>query len=121
MISANELRIGNYIEQGEIIELRSHVVRVKYRDRTSLVRYEELNHIPLDKYNIRMLGFIEDGTFQIIVNENYFELGLDGKDFMMSQYTLRINMEWVMKVKYVNQLQNIVYYLTGTELKIKGL
>ncbi len=34
MIKPQELRIGNYIEQGNIFEIKQNVVRVKYNGRT---------------------------------------------------------------------------------------
>jgi hypothetical protein len=46
---------------------------------------------------------------------------LDGEDFIYSEFTVIYNGITKVKVKYVHQLQNLHYALTGEELEIKEL
>lgn len=107
-----ELRIGNHIEQGVIFEIKQNVVRVKYNGRTSLLVHEEMKPIPLTEEILLKCGFDTESIPYHCINGNvviYYSQG----DFLC-KYTGH-------EIKYLHQLQNLYYALTGTELTIKGL
>lgn len=59
MMKAEELRIGNLVQQGEIIELRASSARVRYvrsdtkEEATALVRYEDLEPVRLSGQELK--------------------------------------------------------------------
>lgn len=108
-MKANELRIGNYIELDGKVE-RIWEISMDYKDEgfplfsagtTSLVEFRECRHKPiplteewLEKFD---LVYVDLGQF----------IRIYGHDFLLS------------KIKYVHQLQNLYFALTGEELTIK--
>lgn len=106
-MKANELRIGNYVidEDGKIIRLQS-VDDLRY--------YICYDPIPLTEEWLLRLGFDERGFKWV------------GDNWMcLSGYVLEIGdldsstsgMMWHAPCRYVNQLQNLYFALTGEELK----
>lgn len=103
-----ELRIGNKLMQGEVLELRRTFARLSCRDsngnlRTSLIHYEDLKPILLNEKEIEQ--------FPTIVKQN--------KDFPAYRIRERllhyINGNWIdyasrTQITTVHELQNFYYY-----------
>lgn len=63
--------------------------------------------------------WLEKLGFDKIENETHkVRVGLDGDDFIKNQMTYQFNRQFVCKVKYVHELQNLHYSLTGVMLSL---
>ena len=49
---------------------------------------------------------------------NDFEIGYENDDFVYNQFSIRYKKLIILKVKHLHQLQNLIYALTGEELKV---
>lgn len=128
MIQANELRVGNYIlkslksGQGRKIESKTgcqDIVRIF--ENTGSFNYEP---ITLTENWLLRFGFEKKvNNFGQWFNKGVYLLEYQ---FISDSYTLRksINKDESIllndKVKYVHQLQNLYFALTGTELTLKS-
>ena len=103
-MKANELRTGNLIElQGKfrrliMIDAMANVVDVS---RVGLLCINEVKPIPLTEEWLLKFGFIWDGDIKIL--KGYLNDYVDGNGEA--------------RLKYVHQLQNLYFALTGEELK----
>lgn len=139
-ISANELRIGNLVCVGEnalhadgggknqiyeISELKTDVVQ--FRMFHAGEYYKDLKPIPLTEEWLLNFLFtkldnldtfeLKDGNYrsiQIDLNSNGIEIYLCGTDSVMSSQCFPVD-----NVKYVHQLQNLFFALTGEELTLE--
>lgn len=117
-----ELRIGNHIGQGEVMEIKENVVRVKYtadKERTSLIRYDDIKPIPLSEEVLLKCGF-EDVTsykdFWLTIEDDLrIEIALRHSDRV---YTSISDMGISSDIKHLHQLQNLFYSITQTELEV---
>lgn len=122
MIDSKELRIGNLAESpigwiGSVIELKSSFVRLYKKDDLSAYNFgsDLIDPIPITPEWLERLGFEKLPPKNHW--EEYWEKGIlrlyitDGK---ISPIAV-INSE---RPKYVHQLQNLYYALTGQELTI---
>lgn len=122
MIKASELRIGNYVEDAfDIKNIRT--IQIELNDFVAMANYNNSSHpnfykpILITPKWLERMGFqrskppspypyfyIED--FDIAIAKEGFEL---------------LGSEWPMgkSFKYVHQLQNLYFALTGEELEIK--
>jgi hypothetical protein len=121
-MEVNELRIGNFVycvfAEKQCIDIVSY-----------LPSTEEISPIPLTEDWLIKFGFkeIENNN-----NSNWYFLLMEDTD--NSECQLHINLTdsvwWIgvpyegagtsFKLKYIHQLQNMVFALTGEELKTKG-
>ena len=63
--------------------------------------------------------WLEKLGFDKIQNEAHkVRVGLDGDDFVKHQMTYMFNKQFVAKIKYVHELQNLHYSLTGVMLSL---
>ena len=131
-MKATELRIGNIINKnglGEVIELREHVVKVRYKSdkvRTALVPYEDIEPVTLTGELLAQCGFakhafydrIRGGSFDTYVKP-YFKIAYNGEEFIPCRFYDSITLSvYGNGVKYLHQLQNLYFALTGEELSI---
>lgn len=120
MIQANELRIGNKIKFNNYLE-KERIVTVNARFFSSLAGGrsteemkpdEEINNyysgIPLTPEILDKCGLMGGGMFPAI---EYFTLE-SGSLFFEGYYT-------TVDIKYLHQLQNLYFALTGEELEVK--
>lgn len=120
MIEPKELRIGNYVYMGnntvfpdKIQDISSTIISSEL---FSAFSPETLYPIPLTQDWIEKLGadnlgyyFIEKGsTWNSPVGEDGFFFGMDEEGGIE-----------ICRVKFVHQLQNLVYDITGKELTLK--
>lgn len=115
MIKANELRIGNFIKnfKNEIHCVKE--IRVDYWSNKpgsfQTFSFEKSNGIPLTPEVLEKCGFDENGKL------NHFKIGYDNDDFVKAQMSVQFQ-DTMIKVKYLHQLQNLYFALTGNELEI---
>lgn len=115
MIQPNELRIGNYIKFcGKPTKVWA-LSEDDINDEMDIY----IEPITLTDEVLVKCGFVKIGVLTLSFENFLFEIGLNGDDFVKQKYTLRINGCLVIKVKYIHQLQNIFYSLTGKELEVK--
>jgi len=123
MIQAKEYKIGNWIVDWEteekyfqIEEIRKYIgyeVWVYYRNGS--IKCKEPEPIELSEEILLKCGFEKRmGLFVF----GYFEIGLDGFDFVNNEKTIRINKCLSLKIKYLHQLQNLIHALTNEELTV---
>ena len=121
-MKANELRLGNYIL--DVFDLKNTVIRkIDLEDLSMFINYS--NHplpfrpIPLteeillkcgfeksawDNFSTFRNSFCSDGCIVISLEHKYIEIG---------DLTLDI------EIKYLHQLQNLIYALTNQELNVE--
>lgn len=145
-MNVKELRVGNLVEIltsdtminlptgrfGVIEEIRTDKVKLRYDYETSdgfcyfNRRYETIKPIPITEENLLKLGFIQSkgrwGNDFILIRDKYdvyfviehwtdTEEDSQWKDHWHIKYTIK-----PYHIKYIHQLQNLFYALTGEEL-----
>ena len=113
MIQANELRIGNFIEKKEItysgLKTLTHAIEIK-----DLAHYESFEPILITEEWLLKFGFKKCPSFKSL-----YYIGTFLNIILGSEIVFEINDRPIGEIKYVHQLQNLVYALTGQELIIK--
>jgi hypothetical protein len=125
MISANELRIGNYVldDKNEIAKIEclktKEYVEWDGSDKEQMFfslkgelcyTCDEVNGVPLTSEILKQCGF-ENGKL------GNFQIGYNGDDFIQAQMSVPFE-DKLIKVKYLHQLQNLFYAIMGEELQI---
>jgi hypothetical protein len=107
-MKANELRIGNIINIGEEINKLELVDFVDIYEHKTLWRYEPID---LDSYWLTKLGFESDGIewWNGIICLGMFKGGIYYLPTEEIHY--RVGQEF----KYVHQLQNLIFAITGED------
>jgi hypothetical protein len=115
-MTANELRIGNYL-QG-----RSSFVQVTriYSEHAVGISKGDPYYVSGDRPCLTPIHLTEEWLVKFGVNKLHKNIKVSywNDDFLNEQMTLRIN-ETLIKIKYVHQLQNLIFALTGEELTLK--
>jgi len=127
MIQANELRIGNYIQDKQFKNIgylkhwiSKNMVCVKKEFSTSTDHISEFEPIELTEELLLKCGFVKNDNCY-----NYYEFSLEPINekeyFVILKYTLPI--AWAklnqLPISSLHQLQNVYFALTQTELQIK--
>jgi hypothetical protein len=113
MINANELRIGNFVDFGEVTSLSAKNINVIKKNWLFTCDYEDVNPIPLTE------DWLIKFEFQKSENHSWFD-----KDFISISKSNSLSIysrEWFnmdKKIEYVHQLQNLYFALTQKELTI---
>lgn len=142
-MKANELRIGNWVEHphllngkevkyGQVVDISDYDVIEGSTGVIAIKRFkmQSSNHfqpIPLTEEWLVKFGFEKDETNLKMFNkksttslvEYYFIL--DGYNFGLYNELMQSEIHIDLEVKYVHQLQNLYFALTGDELTIKEL
>lgn len=122
-VSANTLRIGNLISIGgdkmmKVVEIGTYTIR--YLDNTyndnfrAFIGYDYIKPIELTEEILLKCGFVKDieTSYRWYLDE-YFTYDLDDGGFKFEGI-------WIEPlIKYLHQLQNLYFCLTGKELEIK--
>lgn len=113
MIDVRELRFGNYYFYitGEIIKVdKKHF---NYIDKfCKFANPIELTPEILEKW----CGFeMQSTTSNYAININGYAMGISNNGYVDFDY---LELEKISNVKYLHQLQNLIYALTGKELKV---
>lgn len=137
MIDEKSLRLGSYV----MYENTTHVVEeLRGRNNTIVTRWikgedhyihtaDELDPIPLTEEILLKCGFEqelldpsnpEEGVYYILYlsDDKYCDLSLISCDKNGFLEVGLFPYEEVFRYKYLHQLQNIIYCLTGTELEV---
>lgn len=135
MIKPNELRIGNYIyNHFDNILIVSQIVENKgdYYIHTNFINgliagnghINNKNPIPLAEDWLLKFNFKKFGEYEIYNSNDYdFQIDKSPNDDEYWCFIGRENKEqrpYCVKIKYVHQLQNLYFALTGEELIIKN-
>lgn len=128
MIQANELRIGNWVHWYETCKVTAidtnggnYISIVTNRGEHRIeIDIERFKPIPLTPEILEKAGFVIDYSWQIPkVQKDNFVMYIDNSD----GFTLSANFGHIqqldVEIKYLHQLQNLYYCLTGKELEIK--
>ena len=136
-IKANELRIGNWVQQTKrrqqskkisnllILSVGQQGVNIAWQpDGEKLEPYRQLSGIPLTPEILEKAGFEDKG--RLGNSWSYLKLGKvnitshpkkDGTNRYNFQYDTSLSQS--VDLLYIHQLQNLYYALTQTELKIE--
>ena len=132
-MKANELRIGNLTNKGVLIGITSRFGLFGFGD--TEIKWHEIEPINLTEEWLVKFGF-ELYDYEPSEEEDDFifkdyKKSLDGKTFYYTicecpynEWDFGIKLTWaeqalLSRIKYVHQLQNLYFALTGEELEIK--
>lgn len=115
----NELRIGNWVKISYFeSELDEDMFKFEVCDRGATF----IDPIPLTEEWLTKFGFYQEGIeFQMGEHNDRFS-GLIKVYYenWVKEWVLDIGaIEWITNFKYVHELQNLIFALTGNELEIK--
>lgn len=119
MIEVKELRIGNYVQPknnsgkeatvGTVFAIGSYLVSVNGNN--NQYDYHQIEPVQITEDILSKCEFVKQEYNDTVVYYNplmtldaYFRLNIDGYNI---------------EVKYLHQLQNLYFYLTGEELEVK--
>jgi hypothetical protein len=119
-MKANELRIGNYVQSGRGIYTIGYISTdgieaVLSEDKTLIINNSIIfKPIPLTEqwlkdFGFRKVGYNEEENDVFTIKDDEVWILWNGHKFILDQYENEI--------KYVHQLQNLYFALTGEELK----
>jgi len=127
-MKANELRIGNYLLLcNEIVNISAGFIadydfskRNKFNENTP-IRENDVSPIPLTEEWILKFGF-EKEFEHIFIFPNNMSIRIVGYAWNIQMFDLCC--EWydtpIRSIKYIHQLQNLYFALTGEELELKN-
>jgi len=128
-MKANELRIGNYVhfpsisdikfsEVETIIKLLDGCMCVFLKNVDDVFMVEEITPIPLTAEWFTNFGFTTD---DVEWNKDDFRIGIYKSGFRCIPFNRTMSLLYSLDIdiKYVNQLQNLYFTLTGEELTMK--
>ncbi len=117
MIQINELRIGNYIEEGKVEKIDNSIDEIYYSgDRCYLSSYcNNINPITLTEEWLFKFGFELNGcNFELPNFRFHVNKPINYNGFVFCDgYTVITE-----KIQSVHQLQNLYFCLTGSELTV---
>jgi hypothetical protein len=116
-MDARELRIGNWI----IWEGKPY--QVEPEDFYAFLQYDnDAEPTPLTPEILEACGFEWDIFYQGFTNGRYvINILHDGRISFAYGKRRHDDMQFMPYIKYLHQLQNLYYSLTGTELEVKSL
>lgn len=118
MILVNELRFGNYLLFGKqiqcVFKITGDGVNTYCNDIEISDAFENIHPIPLTKDWLLKFGF-KEGTSWYSKYEHPIAINISIKHGLT---TVGANEEYEVECKYVHQLQNLYFALTGKELEI---
>lgn len=123
MIPSNELRLGNYVEfEGRIFQIHCLAQDMPFLNTdefgVGVVSYGHINPISLTSATIQKCGFVNKGDWFYKAD---FILGfLTTEDNLQTEYKLSgaVDQWKLLNIKFLHQLQNLYFALTGEELEI---
>ena len=130
MINANELRIGNYVSDYHASDSFMGKVKTLTHNRCYYGNfhssYKDLKPIPLTEEILLKCGFkIREITVLGATQKHYSDFRniaielLSDEYFMLGLHRGYETIEPIRRVKYVHELQNLIYALTNEELQVE--
>lgn len=119
-MEAQELRIGNLVElhAGDVVVDKSHIVVAEDFNNIDALCLVGMKPIPLTEEWLVKLGFIKcNNGFELKILEGYVFIKYIFKS-MPLVLEIDDNRMPIHDVKYLHQLQNLYFALTGEELEI---
>lgn len=115
-LSAKELRIGNWIRHkySEPDFIVSEINAFSENNTVNGIALCDCEPIPITEQWLVDLGL--DKTHY---EKHKVRAGWVGDDFIKAQMTVIFNEKFICKIKYVHELQNLYFALTGRELEFK--
>lgn len=113
-MKANELRIGNFTEQGQIKNFWERGVHFGFG---KCYEFNELKPIPLTEEWLLKFGFEIDKTY-VSEQNPYLDHIKNEVRISMPYFSFEYGDGAFNELKYVHQLQNLYFALTGKELEI---
>jgi hypothetical protein len=119
MIQINELRIGNLIQEGQVEQIDNSIDEVYYSgDGYYLSDFCcNINPIPLTEEWLLKCGFYGEINGKLFLCPNHSSFVLQ-KNGIIKYKGLIFNNRKDRVLKYVHQLQNLYFCLTGAELTV---
>lgn len=125
-MKATELRIGNWVKYSHLIEnvlhefdsisgiFENNLVSIKSRPYTAFT-LDSVNPITLTEEWLLKFGFEEDGHdwYFMSAKDRFTDIGYS---YSIKKNVFEVNECEMVEVKYVHQLQNLYFALTGEEL-----
>jgi hypothetical protein len=108
-----ELRLDNLVQGGRVVVIHRTYVALRENDKVTHCKIEDLNPIPLTEEWLLKFGFVEYKTED--KHHTFAKRSFNWNDGVL--YV--IGHGYINHIKYVNQLQNLFFALTGEELTIK--
>lgn len=121
MMNVRELRIGNYVidnlEICQVIEFEANgIVMTTCKSKFPISHINELQSVELTEDLLLKCGFDENMVLSTIEGEiRYYgdgDINIGGED------SCTLGMVYIAKCKYLHQLQNLYFALTGEDLKV---
>jgi len=123
-MKANELRIGNLVSNDGCLNtienlMSDGVCTLKTMQGNFIhAKYDLIKPIPLTEEWLVKFGFEKDGDDLVLDTDLFLLVSYNDDDFVHLKSN---NLETIISIKYVHQLQNLYFALTGEELTIKQL
>lgn len=107
-MKASELRIGNVLDNGIVSSITKTCI---WTETENIILFDEIEPIPLNEEWLTRLGFVDNEKYAL---HNIFiwygnHIGIKGMLGIVKPF----------ECKYVHQLQNLYFSLTGEELILK--
>ena len=121
-MKVQELRIGNYVidnlEICQVIQIESNGnVMTTCKSKFPISNVEDLEPVKLTENVLLMCGFDENMVLSTIEGEiRYYG---DGGINIGGEDSCTLGMVYIAKCKYLHQLQNLYFALTGKELEVR--
>lgn len=117
-MEANELRIGNYVLHPSNEEIVLTIDRNSFQYNRGLANIEDFRPIIITKERLLKLGFKKQYSkafdiydiYRVYIDENKIEFWILDRDYVEIIYCK------VSTIKYIHQLQNLIFDITGKEL-----
>ncbi len=119
MVKATELRIGNYLLDNKYKEADSWIAELSGWDIDNYSNNKCFDAIPLTPEILEKFGFEKSGLYWI-KKDNWIRIWEWGI-VDVSYHTERLGGDYedrAIEIKYLHQLQNLYFALTGEELEI---
>lgn len=130
MISAHELRIGNWINVGNVnIPRQVSLISDTYlclKGNVGNYAIETFDPIPLTPDILEKAGFVDDKhlhwlEYSINGRVSYLSLTCGNYQWVYTNQLADLEKYPVIRIKHLHQLQNLYFALTGVELEINDL
>lgn len=124
-MKSNEFRINNLVKYNDtdeiftIEEILEFGLSVKNDNEATYMEYENFSPIPLNKEWLIRFGFEKLTDIKQGYKSTSFSLNNGNVIIMFDDNILTVSWRIELKIRYVHQLQNLIFSLTNEELTLK--